>query len=96
MDNEACRLFEAQESEAWARVVSTNYRQPRGVSSETLFKIKQIDNAAVNKDMDATMQLNIHGKNTPLLRNLVTNDGMLRYKIIESCFFTDTFFVTKE
>ena len=41
-----------------------------------------------------TSQLNRHGENTSLARNLGTNDRMLRYWRINSQFFTDTFFVT--
>ena len=41
-----------------------------------------------------TSQLNRHGENTSLARNLGTILRMLRYWQIKSQFFTDTFFVT--
>ena len=39
-------------------------------------------------------QLNRHGENTSLARNLGTNDRMMRYRRIKCHVFTDTFFVT--
>ena len=43
-----------------------------------------------------TTQLNRRGDETALSRNLGTNDRMLRYRRITSCFYTDTLFVTKK
>ena len=40
--------------------------------------------------------MNRQDGNTSLLRNFTTNDRMLRYRRINSIYFTDTIFVTKK
>ena len=96
VDNKSCRLFEAQASESWASVSSTNVIQTRGVSYETLSKIWKIEHATDDRDLDITEHLNLCGPNAYMLLNLGNNSLMLRYKRIKSCLFNDNLFVTKE
>ena len=44
--------------------------------------------------MDATSQLNCQDATSSLARNFGTNDCMLRYRRLDSIFFTDTLYVT--
>ena len=90
------QVFLAQKSESWAIVGSTNSSQPRGVLAGEISKICQIYHATAERTLDATTQLNWCRPNTSLSLNLVNNDRMLRYKKINSCFFSDILFVTKE
>ena len=75
-------------------ICSTTAGQPKGVTPELLSKILTILYKIAEETLPVTSQLNIHGENTSLARNLGMNDRMLRYWRIKSQFFTDTFFVT--
>ena len=77
-----------------AEIGSTTAGQPKGVTLELLSKIWTIPFKMAEETLQVTSQLNRHGENTSLARNLGTNDRMLRYRRIKSHFFTDTFFVT--
>ena len=61
-----------------------------------LYKIWSIDTKMAERELQVTTQLIRNGKNTSLVRNLGTNDRMLRYRRIKSQIFTDTFFVTRK
>ena len=74
----------------------TNAIQPRLVSYETLFNMRQIDHVTSKSNIYATTYLNCCGPNTSLSHNLGTNDQMIRYKRIKLCLFIDTSFVTRE
>ena len=93
-----CDLFESNMEQAAtktrAEIVSTTAGQPKGVTPELLSKIWTIPFKMAEETLRVTSQLNRHGENTSLARNLGTNDRMLRYQRIKSQFFTDTFFVT--
>ena len=77
-----------------AEIGSTTAGQPKGVTPELLSKIWMIPFKMAEDTLRVTSQLNRHGKNTSLARNLGTNNRILRYWQIKSQFFTDTFFVT--
>ena len=77
-----------------AEIGSTTAVQPKGVTPELLSKIWTIPFKMAEETLRITSQLNRHGENTSLARNLGTTDRMLRYRRIKSQFFTDTFFVT--
>ena len=93
---DGCELFEAAlESEpGMASVGATSASKPRGVTAETLSKIWRIDYETAARTLKVTTQLNHQGGNETLSRHFGTNDRMLRYKRIQSEFYTDTFFVT--
>ena len=96
MSNEKCKLFEADVSESWTYVGVTTTGHPRGVTAEMLSKIWLIDTKMAERTLQVTTQLNRHGENTSLARNLGTNHQMMKYRRIKSHFFTDTFFVTRK
>lgn len=66
------------------------------VSADFLSKIWNIKNDEAVKALDQNTQLYRQGADNDLSRRFSTNDRMLRYKWINSQFFTDTFFVTKK
>jgi hypothetical protein len=70
--------------------------KPNGVTAKHLSKVWKIDIETAKKTIDVTTQLRQHESNASMSRNYSTNDRMLRYKRINSHFFTDTFFVTKK
>ena len=63
--------------------------------ADMISNIWTISHEIAVKTIERTSQLDREGENTSLVRNLGTNDRMLRYRRIKSHFFTDTFFVTK-
>jgi hypothetical protein len=73
---------------------STNASKPHTVSSDFLSKIWNIKPDLAKKTLNQTTQLYRKGADNSLSRRYSTNDRMLRYKRINSQFFTDTFFVT--
>ena len=68
----------------------------KGVSAEHLSKVWSIDLDTAKKTIDLTTQLCKHGESDHLRRQYSTNDRMLRYKRINTHFFTDTFQVTEK
>ena len=67
--------------------------KPKTVSAEFLSKIWNIKNDEASKCLKQNTQLCRGGADNDLSRHFSTNDRMLRYKRINSQFFTDTFFV---
>lgn len=67
-----------------------------GVSPNHLSKIWKIDLPTARRTLGVTSQLKKQDTAGEFSRNYSTNDQMLRYCRINSCFFTDTFFVTKK
>jgi hypothetical protein len=70
--------------------------RPNGVTAKHLSKVWKIDVETAKRTIDVTTQLRQHEADSSMSRNYSTNDRMLRYKRINSHFFTDTFFVTKK
>ena len=63
----------------------------KGFTPDHLSKVWRIDKDAADRTIDCTTQLKKHDDTGNLTRNFSTNDRMLRYKRINSHFFTDTF-----
>ena len=90
-------LFEpiyADVSDFKAEIDSAQAARPKTVSPEFLSKIWNIKPDLAKKTLAQTTQLCRKGADNDLSRQYSTNDRMLRYKRIDSQFFTDTFFVT--
>jgi hypothetical protein len=79
-----------------AAISSVEASKKTTVSTETLSKIWNIKPELAKKALNQTTQLYRRGADTELSRRYSTNDQMLRYKRINSQFFTDTFFVTEK
>ena len=75
--------------------VSATVTSKKGVSANFLSKIWSIKQEEAQQVLKQSTQLCCQGSENPLSRHFSTNDRMLRYKQINSAFFTDTFFVTK-
>ena len=69
-------------------------RPTAGVTSQFLSKIWNIKSALAARTLDQSTQLQRQGGDNDLSRMFSTNDRMLRYRRIDSQFFTDTFFAT--
>ena len=78
-----------------ATISSAVGNEPNKLSSKFLSKIWCINDDLAQQTIDNTTQLQRHSGTSSLSRQYSTNDRMLRYKRINSLFFTDTFFVTK-
>ena len=95
-----CDLFEPQSptfahiDDKKAEINAAQGSNPNTVSAEFLSKIWNIKNDQASKVIAQNTHLNRQGADNDLSRQLSTNDRMLRYKRINSQFFTDTFFVT--
>ena len=87
----SCELFEDNMEQAVMKtrseIGSTTAGQPKGVTPELLSKIWTDPFKMAEETLRVTYQLNRHGENTSLARNLGTNDCMLRYWRIKSQFF---------
>ena len=77
-------------------ISATHAEIPKGVSARDLSKVWMIDIETARRTLDVTTQLRRQDGYSKLSRNLNTNDRMLRYRRINTHFFTDTFFVTKK
>jgi hypothetical protein len=75
-------------------ISSTTATKPKGVSKSTLSKLWNISEKLADGVINNTTQFNRQNADNSLSRNFSTNDRMLRYKRINSTFFTDTMFVT--
>ena len=92
-----CDLFEpiyTHLSMHKADLDSAEASKPRTITPQFLSKIWNIRSDLAHKALNQTTQLNRQGGDNSLSRHFSTNDRMLRYKRINSQFFTDTFFVT--
>ena len=84
-DDLECELFESHLSAAHAE-------KSKGVSKEMLAKVWRISEEEARRTLEVTTQLNKQDADSNLSRRFSTNDRMLRYRRINSLFFTDTFF----
>ena len=89
-------ILYATEQEMRGFASATHDDNRKVVSHELIEKIWRIDNSTAKSTIRTTTQLNRQKANSKLSRNFGTNDCMLRYRIIKSYFFTDTFFVTNK
>ena len=69
---------------------------PSSIKPSFLSKIWNIKPEHATKAIEQNSHLYRHGQDIELSRRFSTNDRMLRYKRINSRFFTDTFFVTSK
>jgi hypothetical protein len=74
---------------------STLASPSKGITSKALSKLWCINELQATKVIESTTQLNRQSADNSLSRNFSTNDRMLRYRRLNSIFFTDTMFVTK-
>ena len=75
-------------------VNSTTASPSKGISKTSLAKLWTISEKLADGVINNTTQLNRQSADNSLSRHFTTNDRMLRYKRINSIFFTDTMFVT--
>jgi hypothetical protein len=80
-----------------AKVSAAHTEMPKGITSETLSKkLWNIREDLAQGAIDSTTQLNRQSADNTLSRNFSTNDRMLRYRRINSTFYTDTMFATSK
>ena len=75
-------------------ISSLKVDKPSGVSSDFLQKIWSITEQQAKDAVESNTQLNRLSSETDLSRRVTTNDRMLRYRRIQSYFYTDTMHVT--
>ena len=66
----------------------------RKISAQDLSKVWKIKVKDAERTLKVVTQLKKHNVDEHLSREFGTNDRMLRYRRIDSLFFTDTFFAT--
>ena len=79
-----------------AEIDAAQASKPQNVTSDFLSKVWKIKPEAAKKALHQTTQRYRQGADNSLSRQFSTNDRMLRYKRIQSQFFTDTLFVTSK
>ena len=65
---------------------------PKGITASQLSKVWCISKEDAKRTLDVTTQLNKQDADASLARRFGTNDRMLRYRRINSLFYTDTFY----
>ncbi len=90
--NLACELFDAPDSDSFISAVTAG--KPGAVSAERLAKLFSILFDDAVRTLAVTTQLNRQTADSSLLRNFGTMDRMVRYRQLNSTFFTDTMYVT--
>ncbi len=90
--NLGCELFDAPDGDSFISAVTAG--KPGGVSAERLAKLFSIPFDDAARTLAVTTQLNRQTANSSLSRNFETKDQMVRYKQLNSTFFTDTMYVT--
>ena len=98
MNSKRCELFHAGTESCldMSEVSSSKAVNFRTISKEELAKIWRIDEDLAEKAIQQNTHLNRRSASNDLSKQFSTNDRMLRYRRIQSQFFTDTFFVTKQ
>eukprot|EP00956_Cyclotella_meneghiniana_P022884 scaffold43789_cov35-Cyclotella_meneghiniana.AAC.2 len=67
---------------------------PKGVTKEMLAKVWRISEDEARRTLEVTTQLNRQDAGSSIAQRASTNDRMLRYRRLKSCFFMDTFFAS--
>ena len=75
--------------------VSSTASKPNGVTPAFLAKIWHIKHDEAVNTLKQSSQVQHQGSGNALSRHFSTNDRMLRYRRLDSMFYTNTFFVTK-
>ena len=99
IDDSVCEVFESRaygELLALADVSAITVGRSQGVTPEHLAKIWRIPFDDAVKSLEATTQLIKQNPESSLSRNADTNDRAVRYRRLNSTFFTDTMFATKK
>ena len=78
-----------------AKVSSTQASRSRGVTKDFLSKLWLIPKNLAQDTIPRNTQMHRQSQDNFLSRNYTTNDRMLRYKRLQSVFFTDTIFASK-
>ena len=78
-----------------ASIASYKASRAKGVTPETLSKLWNISLPLASDAIEKNTQLKRYNAENSLSRNFSTNDRMLRYRRIQSCFYTDTMFSLK-
>ena len=98
VNDEGCELFQsvtaATPSVLPSNVSASSANGIKGVSPELLSKIWMISHEEAERTVNVTTQLNTRDPDSSLSRRFTTNDKSLRYRRINTYFFTDTFYVT--
>ena len=81
--------------EFFAAASSLEANQPNKISKDFISKIWSVSPDVADSALKCNSHLNKQTGQNNLSRQFTTNDRMLRYKRINSLFFTDTFFITK-
>ena len=68
---------------------ATHADTSKGITAEQLRKVWWLSNEVAQQTLDVTTQLNKQDDYSTLSRSLSTNDCMLRYKSLDSLFYTD-------
>ena len=81
--------------EFFAAASSLEADQPNRISKDFISKIWSVSPDVADSALKCNSHLNKQTGQNNLSRQFTTNDRMLRYKRINSLFFTDTFYTTK-
>lgn len=94
-DTLASMLTPAQISFVKAQLDSTEASRPKGVSPALLSKLWMVKEPLAKEAVEQNTQLCRHNEDNELSRQYITNDRMLRYKRLQSVFYSDTMFALK-
>ena len=78
-----------------AHLASAEASKPKGISPTTLSKLWMVKENLAKGAIDQNTQLCRHNADNNLSRQYTTNDRMLRYRRLQSVFYTDTMFALK-
>ena len=95
LENMLASMIEPKELQKVQSIVSAmSAGTPRGPSAATLSKLWLISEPLAEKSLEQNTQLCRHNADNVMSRQFTTNDRMLRYRRLQSAFFTDTMFAT--
>ena len=77
-------------------IFAAHQDKAKGITKERLAKVFRLDEDVARRTIDVTTQRVKRSKDPTLDRRYSTNDRVLRYKRINTFFFTDTFFATSK
>jgi hypothetical protein len=77
-------------------IFAAHQDKPKGITKERLSKVFRIDEKIAKRTIDVTTQRVKRSQDPTLDRRYSTNDRVLRYKRLNTFFFTDTFFATSK
>jgi hypothetical protein len=99
VNQDGCEIFEERifpDGDPFVMVGAATAGKSRGVTPEHLSKVWRINYNDAARTLDATTQIIHHDPGTTLSGNCETDDRAIRYKQLDSIFFTDTMFATKK